>query len=29
VGTGDQVGYETPESNIIAMIETARQYGRS
>ena len=29
VGTGDQVGYETPAGNIIAMIETARQYGRS
>jgi len=28
IGTGDQVGYETPEENIIAMIETARQYGR-
>ena len=25
IGTGDQVGYETPEENIRAMIETARR----
>lgn len=28
IGTGDQVGVETPDENIYAMIETARQYGR-
>ncbi len=28
VGTGDQVGVETPDENIDAMIETARLYGR-
>jgi hypothetical protein len=28
VGTGDQVGGETPEDNIHAMIDTARQLGR-
>jgi hypothetical protein len=28
VGTGDQVGGETPEDNIHAMIETVRQYGK-
>jgi hypothetical protein len=28
VGTGDQVGAETPEDNIRAMIDTVRQYGR-
>jgi Uroporphyrinogen decarboxylase (URO-D) len=28
VGTGDQVGGETPEENIQAMIETARQFGK-
>ena len=27
VGTGDQVGGETPDENIYAMIETVRQYG--
>ena len=29
VGTGDQVGKETPDENIWAMIETAKAYGRS
>lgn len=29
VGTGDQVGVETPDENIYAMIETVRKYGRS
>ena len=29
VGTGDQVGRETPDENIWAMIETAKSYGRS
>jgi hypothetical protein len=28
VGTGDQVGYETPDENIHMMIETVRQFGR-
>ena len=28
VGTGDQVGGETPEENIHAMIETVRQFGK-
>jgi len=28
VGTGDQVGWETPDENIHAMIETAKSYGR-
>ncbi len=28
VGTGDQVGRETPDENIYAMIETAREYGK-
>ena len=28
VGTGDQVGRETPEENIRALIETAQSYGR-
>lgn len=28
IGTGDQVGKETPEENIWAMIETAKKYGR-
>jgi hypothetical protein len=28
VGTGDQVGGETPDENIWAMIETAKSYGR-
>ena len=28
IGTGDQVGGETPEENIRAMIETARQFGK-
>jgi uroporphyrinogen decarboxylase len=28
IGTGDQVGAETPEDNIWAMIETARAYGK-
>lgn len=28
VGTGDQVGAETPEENIHAMIDTVRQYGK-
>ena len=28
IGTGDQVGSETPEENIRTMIETARQYGK-
>ena len=28
VGTGDQVGAETPDENIHAMIETAKSYGR-
>ena len=28
VGTGDQVGYETPDENIHAMIETAKSCGR-
>ncbi len=27
VGTGDQVGGETPDENIRAMIETVRKYG--
>lgn len=27
LGTGDQVGYETPEENIVAMIETGRRLG--
>ena len=27
IGTGDQVGKETPEENIWAMIETAKKYG--
>jgi hypothetical protein len=27
VGTGDQVGGETPEENIQAMIETVRKHG--
>jgi len=29
VGTGDQVGFETPDDNIFAMIETARACGRT
>jgi len=29
IGTGDQVGKETPEENIWAMIETAKKYGRT
>jgi len=29
LGTGDQVGRETPEENIIAMIEEAKLYGRN
>jgi PAS domain-containing protein len=28
VGTGDQVGHETPDENIYSMIETTRLYGR-
>jgi hypothetical protein len=28
VGTGDQVGWETPDENIHAMIETVREYGK-
>lgn len=28
LGTGDQVGYETPEENIYAMIEAGRQLGK-
>jgi hypothetical protein len=28
VGTGDQVGGETPDENIFAMIETTRKYGK-
>ena len=28
VGTGDQVGAETPDENIRAMIETVRAFGR-
>ena len=28
VGTGDQVGYETPEENILAMIEEAQRLSR-
>jgi PAS domain-containing protein len=28
VGTGDQVGYETPDENIFSMIETTRQFGQ-
>jgi uroporphyrinogen decarboxylase len=28
VGTGDQVGKETPEENIWTMIETVKKYGR-
>ena len=28
VGTGDQVGGETPEDNILSMIDTVRQYGK-
>jgi hypothetical protein len=28
VGTGDQVGGETPDENIHAMIETVREYGK-
>ena len=28
VGTGDQVGVETPDENIWAMIDTAKSYGR-
>jgi hypothetical protein len=28
LGTGDQVGAETPDENIYAMIETARKYGK-
>ena len=28
IGTGDQVGRETPEENIWTMIETAKKYGR-
>ena len=28
VGTGDQVGLETPDDNIHAMVETVRTYGR-
>ncbi len=27
LGTGDQVGYETPEENIAAMVETGRRLG--
>ena len=29
IGTGDQVGWETPDENIHAMIETARLYGKT
>ena len=29
VGTGDQVGGETPDENIYAMIETTRKHGKS
>jgi len=28
VGTGDQVGVETPDENIYAMIEAVREHGR-
>ncbi len=28
LGTGDQVGYETPEENILAMIAAGRRWGR-
>ena len=29
LGTGDQVGRETPEENLAAMIETGRELGRA
>jgi uroporphyrinogen-III decarboxylase len=28
IGTGDQVGWETPDENIYSMIDTVRQYGK-
>jgi uroporphyrinogen-III decarboxylase len=28
LGTGDQVGKETPEDNIYVMIETAKKFGK-
>jgi len=28
LGTGDQVGKETPEDNIYAMVETAKKFGK-
>ena len=27
IGTGDQVGHDTPEANLLAMIETGKRYG--
>jgi uroporphyrinogen-III decarboxylase len=29
IGTGDQVGAETPDENIYSMIETVRKYGKT
>lgn len=28
LSTGDQCGRDTPDENIFAMVETAREYGR-